>query len=90
MNSQLKDNFDGLRKPLKENQVIVKPVHNQTLIQYGLMSNYEVNKVYIEGANPSFIRSLRLQIGEDTDYDNVIIRGKSKGLGDATKIWQLF
>jgi hypothetical protein len=29
-----------------------------------LMSKYNVDKVYIDGANPSFIRSLKLQIGE--------------------------
>ncbi|MFL6342006.1 MAG: hypothetical protein ACJ72U_10735 [Nitrososphaeraceae archaeon] len=36
---------------------------------YGLMSKYDVDKVYIDGSNPSFIKSLKLQIGEDADYD---------------------
>ena len=41
---------------------------------YELMSKYSVDKVYIDGANPSFIRSLKLQIGEDAEYDKVIAR----------------
>ena len=46
------------------------------------MSKYNVDQVYIYGANPSFIRSLKLQIGEDPDYDKVIARYKSEKLGD--------
>jgi hypothetical protein len=45
---------------------------------YSLMSKYDVDKVYIDGANPSFIRSLKLQIGEDPDYDKVVARYKSE------------
>jgi hypothetical protein len=41
---------------------------------YGLMSKYSVNKVYIDGANPSFIKSLKIQIGEEADYDKVIAK----------------
>jgi aromatic ring-cleaving dioxygenase len=52
---------------------------------YGLMSKYNVDSVYIDGANPSFIKSLKLQIGEDPDYDKVIVRYRSEGLGDATR-----
>ena len=47
------------------------------------MRKYNVDKVYIDGANPSFIRSLKLQIGEDPDYDKVIARYKSEGWGDS-------
>jgi hypothetical protein len=47
------------------------------------MSKYDIDKVYIDGANPSFIRSLKLQIGEDPDYDKVIARYRSEGLGDS-------
>jgi hypothetical protein len=36
------------------------------------MSKYNVDKICIDGANPSFIKSLKLQIGEDADYDKVI------------------
>ena len=49
---------------------------------YDLMSKYRVDKVYIDGANPSFIKSLKLQIGEDAEYDKVIARYRSEGYGD--------
>jgi hypothetical protein len=52
---------------------------------YGLISKYQIDTTYIDGANPSFIKSLKLQIGEDPDYDKVIAKYKSEGLGDATK-----
>jgi hypothetical protein len=52
---------------------------------YELMSKYDVDKCYVDGANPSFIRSLKLQIGEDPDYDKVIARYRSEGLGNATR-----
>ena len=48
---------------------------------YGLMSKYEVDMVYIDGVNPSFINSLKLQIGEEAEYDKVIARYRSEGLG---------
>jgi Terminase RNaseH-like domain len=52
-----------------------RPDYNEMLSTvYSLMSKYQVDKVYIDGANPSFIRSLKLQIGEDPDYDKVITR----------------
>ena len=61
-----------------------RPDYNEMLsIAYGLMSKYNIDKVYIDGANPSFIRSLKLQIGEDADYDKVIARYRSEGLGDS-------
>jgi hypothetical protein len=60
-----------------------RPDYNEMLSTvYGLMSKYSVDKVYIDGANPSFIKSLKLQIGEDADYDKVIARYRSEGLGD--------
>ena len=61
-----------------------RPDYNEMLSTvYSLMSKYDVDKVYIDGANPSFIKSLKLQIGEDADYDKVIARYKSEGLGDS-------
>ena len=61
-----------------------RPDYNEMLSTvYSLMSKYDVNKVYIDGANPSFIKSLKLQIGEDPDYDKVIARYRSEGLGDS-------
>src|SRR5438067_6394789 len=63
-----------------------RPDYNEMLsIVYGLMSKYEIDKVYIDGANPSFIKSLKLQIGENPDYDKVIARYRSEKLGDGTK-----
>jgi hypothetical protein len=63
-----------------------RPDYNEMLSTvYRLMSKYDVDKVYIDGANPSFIKSLKLQIGEEADYDKVIARYRSEGLGDATK-----
>ena len=60
-----------------------RPDYNEMLsLAYGLISKYQVDKVYIDGANPSFIRSLKLQIGEDADYDKVIARYRSEGLGN--------
>jgi hypothetical protein len=60
-----------------------RPDYNEMLsTAYSLMSKYNVDKVYIDGANPSFIRSLKLQIGEDADYDKVIARYRSEKLGD--------
>jgi hypothetical protein len=61
-----------------------RPEYNEMLsVVYGLMSKYNVDSVYIDGANPSFIKSLKLQIGEEADYDKVIARYKSEGLGDS-------
>jgi hypothetical protein len=61
-----------------------RPDYNEMLsLVYGLMSKYNVDSVYIDGANPSFIKSLKLQIGEDPDYDKVIARYRSEGLGDS-------
>jgi hypothetical protein len=61
-----------------------RPDYNEMLsVVYGLMSKYNVDSIYIDGANPSFIKSLKLQIGEDADYDKVIARYRSEGLGDS-------
>ena len=45
------------------------------------MSNYLVDKAYIDGANPSFIKSLKLRIGEDADYYKVLARYRSDRFG---------
>ena len=63
-----------------------RPDYNEMLsVVYRLMSKYQVDKVYIDGANPSFIKSLKIQIGEDADYDKLIARYRAEKLGDATK-----
>jgi hypothetical protein len=41
-----------------------RPDYNEMLSTvYNLMSKYDIDTVYIDGANPSFIKSLKLQIG---------------------------
>jgi hypothetical protein len=60
-----------------------RPDYNEMLsVVYELMSKYQIDKVYVDGANPSFIRSLKLRLGEDADYDKVIARYKAEGWGD--------
>jgi hypothetical protein len=51
-------------------------VHNGQLLEF---------RTTVDGANPSFIRSLKLQIGEEAEHDQVIARYRSEKLGDATK-----
>ena len=41
-----------------------------------LMEFGPMNKIHIDGANPSFIKSLKIKLGEDPDYDRVIDRYK--------------
>jgi hypothetical protein len=56
-----------------------RPDYNEMLsVVYGLMSKYDVDKVYIDGANPSFIKSLKLQIGDDADYMPEIHKAKQE------------
>jgi hypothetical protein len=37
-----------------------------------------INKIYIDGSNPSFIRALKIQIGEDEEYEEIIKEAKSR------------
>ena len=65
-----------------------RPDYNEMLsVVYGLISKYQIDKVYIDGANPSFIKSLKLHIGEEADYDKAIARYKAEGFAadNATK-----
>ena len=76
--------MDGQRYSNLHAEEYYRPDYNEMLsVVYGLMSKYDIDKVYIDGANPSFIKSLKLQIGEDPDYDKVIARYRSEGLGDS-------
>jgi hypothetical protein len=60
-----------------------RPDYNGMLsVVYGLISKYDVDRIYIDGANPSFIKSLKLQIGEDPDYDKVIARYRAEKSDD--------
>jgi hypothetical protein len=60
-----------------------RPDYNEMIsLVYCLISKYQVDKVYIDGANDTFIKSLKIQIGEDPDYDKVIVRYRLERLGD--------
>jgi hypothetical protein len=37
-----------------------------------------INKIYIDGSNPSFIRALKIQIGEDEEYEKIIKEATSR------------
>jgi hypothetical protein len=64
-----------------------RPDYNEMLsLVYNLMSKYQVDKVYIDGANPAFIKSLKIQIGEEAVYDKVIARYKTEGWEDAAAV----
>jgi hypothetical protein len=60
-----------------------RPDYNEMLSKlWELIRKYNPNKILIDGSNPSFIRSLKIQIGEDSDYNKVIARYKSRKLDD--------
>jgi hypothetical protein len=49
-----------------------RPDFNEMLSNvWDLIVRFAVQKIYIDGANPSFIKSLKLQWGERSDYENV-------------------
>ena len=54
-----------------------RPDFNEMLsIVWRLMTEFELSKknskIYVDGANPSVIKSLKLQLGENSNYDKVI------------------
>ena len=60
-----------------------RPDYNEMLSKiWSLMTEFELSKrngkIYVDGANPSFIKSLKIQLGEDPNYDNVIAYYKSQ------------
>ena len=49
-----------------------RPDFNEMLEKaWNLIVKFTVQKIYIDGANPSFIKSLKLQLAERSDYENV-------------------
>jgi hypothetical protein len=49
-----------------------RPDFNEMLSKaWDLLVRFAVQKIYIDGANPSFIKSLKMQWGERPDYENV-------------------
>jgi len=61
---------DGLVQILYAEEYHRTDYNEMLSLVYDLTSKYQVDKVYIDGANPSFIKSLKLQIGEDADYES--------------------
>jgi hypothetical protein len=52
-----------------------KPDYNEMLhVVWKLIKKFNINKIYIDGANPSFIRSLKVQMNERPDYEFYIER----------------
>ena len=48
-----------------------RPDFNEMLsTAWDLLVKHSVQKIYIDGANPSFIKSLKMQWGERSDYEN--------------------
>ena len=37
-----------------------------------------LNKIYIDGSNTSFIRALKIQIGEDEEYEEIIREARNR------------
>lgn len=63
-----------------------RPDYNVMLSKvWELVRKYNPNKILIDGANPEFIRSLKLQLNENPDYDRVIARYKNMKVN-----WQSF
>lgn len=49
-----------------------RPDFNEMLDKvWDLLVEYNVQKIFIDGANPSFIKGLKIQWGERPDYENV-------------------
>ncbi|MGB8034194.1 MAG: hypothetical protein WCF03_10285, partial [Nitrososphaeraceae archaeon] len=52
-----------------------RPDFNEMIgVVWDILQKYgrSINKIYVDGANPSFIRSLKLQMGEEEEYEEVI------------------
>jgi len=52
--------------------------HKSTKTKYQI--HHMILTTYVDGANPAFIESLKLQLGEEAGYDTVIVRYISEGL----------
>ncbi len=54
-------------------EVYQRPDYNEMLnVVSKLIKKSNINKIYIDGANPSFIRSLKIQMDERPDYEWLI------------------
>ena len=65
-----------------------KPDYNEMLnVVSKLIKKFNINKIYIDGANPSFIRSLKSQMDERPDYEWLIETGKEHEKRDFGNTW---
>jgi hypothetical protein len=57
-----------------------RPDFNQMIsVVWDLFRRFgKINKIYIDGSNPSFIRALKIQIGEDEEYEEIIKEAKNR------------
>jgi hypothetical protein len=57
-----------------------RPDFNQMIsVVWDLFRRFgKINKIYIDGSNPSFIRALKIQIGEDEEYEEIIKEAKRR------------
>jgi hypothetical protein len=59
-----------------------RPDYNEMLnVVSKLIKKFNINKIYIDGANPSFIRPLKSQMDERPDYEWLIDRAKKMRRG---------
>jgi hypothetical protein len=62
---------DGLVRIVHANQY-TRSDHSEMLsVVWDLIQRYNVTKVLVDGSAPSFIRALKLQWGERSDYENI-------------------
>lgn len=56
-----------------------RPDYNVMLSKvWELVQKYNPNKILIDGSNPAFIRSLKIQLNENPAYEKVIARYRDK------------
>jgi hypothetical protein len=54
-----------------------RPSYEQMITKVGqLRYQYKPNKIYVDGAKPDFIKSLKIQFNENTNYEHVIEQAK--------------
>jgi hypothetical protein len=58
-----------------------RPYYNEVLQKvWEPICRYDPTKIFIDGANHSFIRCLKLQIREDPEYDKVIAEANRENI----------
>lgn len=73
----------------------MRPDYNEMLdITWDLIWKYNLTKIYVDGANPAVIRSLKQRMGENTDYETeftwyVSKYGKEQAQDIMKKSWKV-